>query len=152
MVQPLSTKHENFCLNYVQSNNQTQAAIEAGYSPISAAGTAVEILKNPQVIARIQELRSKIADPTIMSVRKRKQRLTEVALSNLNPESIQPGHVMQAIDLLNKMDKIYSDGATIQDNRQVNIYTTDKLAEGALKALMSGERPQLSQSTDIIDP
>ncbi len=56
-------------------------------------------------------------------------------------KSIKLRDQIAAIQELNKMEKIYSDGVTLQDNRQVNIYTTDKLSEGKLKQLMSGDRP-----------
>ena len=105
---------------YIRLDHAGQAMLEAGYAPKFAAQNADEVLKCPKVAARIAELRQLAEDATIMAVLERKQRLTEVARD-------KQGSPIQAIDLLNKMDKIYSDtGVTNQDNRVINIYVVDE--------------------------
>lgn len=59
--------------------------------------------------------------------------LTEVELSN----------PMTAIDLLNKMDKIYTpDGAVNIDNRTLNIYVNSDKAKSLTERLVEGERTE----------
>jgi len=106
----LTQKQEAFCLNYVKLNNATEAAVQAGYSPRSAALIACENIKKHNVAARIAELRQKAEDATIMDVKERKQRLTEIARAkltdfmemgkdgswvNIGPESQYPGAVQE---------------------------------------------------------
>ena len=52
---------------------------------------------------------------------------------------------IQAIDLLNKMDKIYSDGAQVNvDNRKIEIFVVSEKAKELTEAIMRGERTQLT--------
>lgn len=51
-----NTKYECFVQEYMVDLNQTQAAIRAGYSPLSASQTASEIMAKPNVRARVDEL------------------------------------------------------------------------------------------------
>lgn len=63
---------------------------------------ASKLANHPEVAQRIKELREGTASPQIMSARKRRERLTELA------ESEDPNVAMKAIDLLNKMDGEYA--------------------------------------------
>jgi phage terminase small subunit len=52
---------------------------------------------------------------------------------------------MKAIDLLNKMDKIYSDGAQVSiDNRKIEIIVVSDRAKELTEAIMEGQRTQLT--------
>lgn len=62
---PLTPKQERFCVEYVKSNNGEQAAIAAGYSPGAAGMMASETLRKPNVIKRLNQLRAKLARPSI---------------------------------------------------------------------------------------
>lgn len=44
----------------MRENNQTQAAINAGYSPKSAASQSSQLLKNPKVIEYLKEKKSEM--------------------------------------------------------------------------------------------
>lgn len=50
-------KRETFCQEYIVDFNGTQAAIRAGYSPDSAGSQAYELLKKPEISARVGELK-----------------------------------------------------------------------------------------------
>lgn len=50
----LTIKRELFIREYLIDFNATQAAIRAGYSKKSAGATGHEILKNPEVLARVK--------------------------------------------------------------------------------------------------
>lgn len=54
----LTAKKRLFCHEYILDLNGTQAAIRAGFAKSRAAVTASELLKEPEVIALIDELKS----------------------------------------------------------------------------------------------
>jgi len=164
MRNKLTQKQETFCLNIFQGMSQREAYLKAGYSANMALSVidvkASQLASNGKVMVRIQGLRQKAEDDSVMNVLERKQRLTEISRAkltdfmelgqdgswvNIGKETPQCGAIqeihsrteydddgskptvhtsvklhdpMKAIDLLNKMDKIYSDG--YQDNRTVN--------------------------------
>lgn len=51
------TRREVFCLHYAAHGNGTQAAIAAGFAPLSAHVTASRLLRDAKVAARLAELR-----------------------------------------------------------------------------------------------
>jgi len=53
----LSPKQEKFCLEYIKLGNGTHAYINAGYSEKGAEVSASQLLRNPKVIARLDELK-----------------------------------------------------------------------------------------------
>jgi len=54
----LSPKQERFCQEYLLDLNATQAGIRAGYSPKTAGSQAHDLLKKPEIEARIEELKA----------------------------------------------------------------------------------------------
>jgi hypothetical protein len=57
---------------------------------------------------------------------------------------------IRAIDLLNKMDKLYSEGTEINiDNRKVEIFVTDKETKQLAERLIGGELPEAKADNDI---
>lgn len=52
----LRAKQEQFCLEYIKDFNATQAATRAGYSAKTAYSIGSELLKKPEIKARITEL------------------------------------------------------------------------------------------------
>lgn len=90
----LTTRQENFCLKYVELGcNGGEAVLAAGYNckPSVAYTVATENLKKPQIAARIAELRQRLEDATIMDVRERRQRLSEIARANLTDYVTETG-------------------------------------------------------------
>ncbi|WGL96476.1 terminase small subunit [Arsenophonus nasoniae] len=54
---PLNAQMERFCQEYIKApDNQTNAAIAAGYAEISACKRASQLMKDPRVIDRIAQL------------------------------------------------------------------------------------------------
>lgn len=105
MANKLTPKQERFCLAYsANPESATQAYKDAGYkgknANVAAAG-ASEILKNPKVQERLDDIRDKAASPFIMDIRRRKERLSRMA------EEGKDCDAARAIDLLNKMDNLY---------------------------------------------
>ena len=57
MAELENKRHERFCQEYLVDLNGTQAAIRAGYKGKSAPSQASALLTNPNVLARVGELR-----------------------------------------------------------------------------------------------
>lgn len=179
----LTQKQETFALNIFKGATQREAWKEAGYStryPIAHIDRDASLLANsPKILQRLEELRRKTEDASVMDVLERKQVLTEIGRasmmnfaevgqdgawfnidnSNLNSraiQSIQSKTVLgkdgaddavfirvnlhdptKAIDLLNKMDKLYSDGAQYIDNRKIEIYDAKGKLAGIITRLAS---------------
>jgi len=73
---------------------------------------------------------------------------TEYDKDGANPTiytSVKLHNPLQAIDLLNKMDKIYGEGSLVQNNisRQVNVYVIDNETKDLLARI--GERTQITK-------
>ena len=181
----LTQRQENFCLNILKGMTQREAYIKAGYANGKQAVVninACRLAQNTNVLLRLQELRQKTEDKNIMDVKERKQRLSEIARTNLtdfmelgqdgswvnigketpNSGAIQEIHSrteyddngahptvhtsvklhdpLKAIDLLNKMDKLYSEGAVVNvDNRKVEIYVGSDKAKQLVEKIVSGQ-------------
>ncbi len=60
----------NFAIEFVASNNATQAAIKAGYSPKTAYSSGHRLAHDPEVVAIIQKEREKLSDKTKVTYEK----------------------------------------------------------------------------------
>ena len=74
-LKKLTDRQERFCHEYIIDYNATQAAVRSGYSERSAAATASENLRKPNILARVRELQAQqrerlciTADWVIMSL------------------------------------------------------------------------------------
>lgn len=76
-------RHEKFALALFQGKTQQDAAIEAGYKPSRARFTASRLVTNGNILARILELGQKAESDAIMSVRERKEKLSEIGRGNI---------------------------------------------------------------------
>lgn len=56
MAELKNKKRELFCKEYIVDLNGTQAAIRAGYSEKTAGSQAYDLLKKPEISARVHEL------------------------------------------------------------------------------------------------
>lgn len=74
----LTQKQERFCLEYFKIADGTRAAIVAGYSNKTARSIASINLTKENIQARLNELRKRAEDATVMNVLERKQRLSEI--------------------------------------------------------------------------
>lgn len=97
-------RHEKFALALFKGMSQKDAAIGAGYKPSRARQTASRLATNGNIVARILELHQKAESDAIMSVRERKERLSEIARKG-NPNLADP---ISAIRELNKMEGSYA--------------------------------------------
>ena len=83
----LTQKQENFCLNIIAGMSQREAYVKAGYSDKQAPGTidrnAYALAQRNYIVTRIAELKADLESKTIMSVKERKERLSELARARL---------------------------------------------------------------------
>jgi len=141
----LTQRQETFVVSYFQTGNATQSAITAGYSPKGVERTASKMLRNAKISTRLQELNDTRNSPKIMGVNRRKERLADIAEENNEGKfGYQRTPNIQAIDTLNKMDKVYeADGGVTIDNRTINIYVNSDKAKELTQRLIGGERTEL---------
>ena len=79
-----NTKHEQFAQSVATGTSATGAYTSAGYSEAGAAASASRLLTNANVSARIEELRTSIAEGVVeLDIRKRSARV-EVLETNVN--------------------------------------------------------------------
>ena len=78
-----NAQHELFAQERVKGANVTDSAKLAGYSKKTAHVQGCRLLKNAKIIDRIKELQQKTEDKTIMTIKDRKRKLSEIARGNL---------------------------------------------------------------------
>ncbi len=172
----LTQKQETFCLKYFELGNAGEAARLARYSPKTAYTIGAENLLKPQIQTRLHELRQRAEDASVASVLERKQVLTEIVrgrfvdfMTKLTPEKLKSAALqeiritedaegkrtttiklhspIQAADLLNKMDKIYSDGYNINMPIKVEALIVNidarEVARTVLEAIRLGLSPAM---------
>lgn len=76
-------RHEKFALALFKGMSQKDAAIEAGYKESRAYETSSRLVRDGKILARILELAKKAESDAIMSVRERKEKLTEIGRGNI---------------------------------------------------------------------
>ena len=112
----LNAKQKKFCLEFRKNGGCiTEAAIAAGYSEKSASSLGSQLLKNPKVLAYIEQLRLDAQRKSIMGITERQETLTEIARNSKAAEADRN----RAIDILNKMDGLYL--VRVDVNVQCNI-------------------------------
>jgi len=117
--------------------SQIARAAITDFMEMGQDGAWVNIGPETKMGGAIEELRSKTeyddngAHPTIYT-------------------SVKLHDPMKAIDLLNKMDKLYSDGTSLNiDNRKIEITVYDQATKQLVERIISGESPKIPAHTDI---
>ena len=107
----LTAKQEAFCQHYNILRNARQAALKAGYTPLSAKDMGKQNLKLPAIQARMAELRqltdSVIQSITVAATQERYKLLSQIARHQVEMP-VSAGHVTGAIAEMNKMDGSYA--------------------------------------------
>lgn len=109
-MKPLkNTRHEKFVLNLIKGMTQTQAAIEAGYTPSRARFTGRDLATNSHIIARRESLQLEAKSDTVLTVTERKERLSILASEdNKGQFGLNRSPNITAIAELNKMEGSYA--------------------------------------------
>jgi phage terminase small subunit len=74
----VNDRQVRFCEEYIIDHNATQAAIRAGYSPKTAGVQACDLLKKPNIQAKIQELAENVSKGAIASAQEVLEHFTRV--------------------------------------------------------------------------
>ncbi len=141
-------QRDAYIKNY-NAENQTMETLDANASRLA---TSVKVK------ARLAELRDSRANQNIASVDERRERLTQFIREDIRTKH---GLIRQsnttAIDLLNKMDRIYEPVMQVnQDNRVLNIYVKnketkellEKVGDRAVKQVGQGEEEESEEVDD----
>ena len=74
----LSIRQKRFCRYVAEGDSPSFAAIKAGYSERGNRSRACRLMKRDEIREEIRRLQEEIASPRIMTLQKRKERLTEI--------------------------------------------------------------------------
>ena len=88
MPYKLSEKQRRFAQGVANGLSQTEAYIQAGYSPNGARAAASKLLTNANVQAYLQELQQKADDKAIMDIVEWQKLLTSVARGEVTEEQL----------------------------------------------------------------
>jgi phage terminase small subunit len=113
-MKTLTAKQEKFCINFLLSNNATDAAIKAGYSKDTAVVIASQNLTKTNIKNRLKELRDRTESAKVMTVQERKEMLTLIARFGGKLS-------IPAIAELNKMGGDYTPTNNEKQNLNVNV-------------------------------
>lgn len=138
----LPPKQELFCKEYLVDLNGTQAAIRAGYSPKCACEQASELLRKPQIYARVQELMNKRSSKMEINsdtVLQEILRLARVDLSEaydkdgklLHPKDMPEDvrRAISAIEVFEEHDGVGKDRKYIGETMKVKFWDKTKALE-----------------------
>ena len=115
---------------------QEQIAIKAGYSPASARTSASLNMRKPEVLAPLLRIQDAATSKDVLSLLKRKERLSRLALNNHDTDPVR------AIAELNRMERVYGEETSGGDTYNQIIlqgYTIEQL-ETMLKEVRARER------------
>ena len=103
---PLTPKQDTFARCIFKGMTQADAYREA-YDSENMTNEAIwtegsKLMDHPNVAQRVQELQDLAANPMILSITGRKEKLSEIARS-----AIYPRDAISAIDVLNKTENVY---------------------------------------------
>lgn len=168
-----NARHEAFCVAYSGHGNATRAYLEAGYSERGAAQSAHTLLRNPDVNARIDNLRRSKFKALHMSADEALAEIAKLARSNMGEVLHITPDGDPYIDLAKASPEFMSSiaeaiiedftdgrevdeaGETIKrDVRRVKVKTHNKIAALTLVARAHGlltDKVEVSLSEDFAD-
>ncbi len=82
-TEKLSARQRLFCQYVAEGVNPSVAAIKAGYSERGNRSRACRLMKRAEIREEIRRLQEEMASPRIMTVQKRKERLSEIARARM---------------------------------------------------------------------
>lgn len=139
----LTPKKERFCQEYLIDFNNTQAAIRCGYSRKTAYSIGWELLRKPEIQARINELRAKTANEfsitkeslmaELMAIKNAKlEDITDPETGAILPPAKWPEHMKGVISSL-ESDELFEgrgeDRAVVGFTKKVKLWEKTKAIE-----------------------
>lgn len=101
----MNEKQKRFCEEYIIDHNATQAAIRAGYSERSAYSQAFDLLKKPEIQAKIQELAGAVTRNTIATAEEVLEHFTSVMRGEVFDQIVKRGEdgTLQRVEVMAKL-------------------------------------------------
>jgi phage terminase small subunit len=96
----LTAKQKLFCVKYIEFNNATKAAKEAGYSEKTAAEIGCENLRKPNISKYIRDKQKKLEELAEISPLRQLKILVDIAYHNKKERTTDR---LKAIEIINKM-------------------------------------------------
>lgn len=129
-------KQQRFVDEYIISGNATQAAIKAGYSKKTAAVTATENLRKPNVKAAIDKRNAEIQSEKTMDMQEVMERLAAMGRGETTEETVtNKGDVIEtstrnsdklkALELIGKRFGAWTDKKEVNGNLDIDIGVGD---------------------------
>jgi len=104
----MTIKQEKFCIEYIKSGNATEAYKKAfnaeNMKPTTINKKAYELLKKPEIKEFIEKTREQTIEESIIDIKQRKAYLSKL----ITDSKADISEKLKAIDLLNKMDGVYT--------------------------------------------
>ncbi|MCW4387565.1 terminase small subunit [Limosilactobacillus oris] len=132
----LTLKQQRFVDEYIISGNATQAAIKAGYSEKTAAVTATENLRKPNIKAELDRRNAEIQSAKTMDMQEVMERLAAMARGETTEETVtNKGEVfetatknsdkLKAMELIGKRFGAWTDKKEVNGNLDIDIGVGD---------------------------
>ena len=139
-MRPLTPKQRRFVEALPTAKSGTDAAIKAGYDlsrcsdPNDMAHViASENIRKPAIQRALKEINEMSKFAAVLSLAQRKERLSKLSLAE--PRSHDP---IRAIDILNKMDDVYTQHVSLSIERPLRSYSPEEL-----RALLTRMEPAI---------
>lgn len=129
----LEIRRQKFVLAILEGRSAADAARAAGYQGKDANMRirAWELLRHPDIKARLQEMAKRAATEAIATITQRLERLSEIMLAD------DPGNCIKAIHEMNLMQRIYTTGTIVNVSQQMANVNVEGTREKLLRALDS---------------
>lgn len=113
----MNNRQQLFCEEYLKDMNATQAAIRAGYSEKTAYSQGQRLLKNVEIKNRLKEIREKIQDENIATIKD----IEEFLSLSLNGEMEE--------EVISVVAEIEGSSKVVKTKKQISLRDRIKAAE-----------------------
>lgn len=113
----MNNRQQLFCEEYLKDLNATKAAIRAGYSEKTAYSQGQRLLKNVEIKNRLQEIREKIQDENIATIKD----IEEFLSLSLNGEMEE--------EVISVVAEIEGSSKVVKTKKQISLRDRIKAAE-----------------------
>lgn len=113
----MNNRQQLFCEEYLKDLNATKAAIRAGYSEKTAYSQGQRLLKNVEIKDRLQEIREKIQDENIATIKD----IEEFLSLSLNGEMEE--------EVISVVAEIEGSSKVVKTKKQISLRDRIKAAE-----------------------
>lgn len=159
MSTELKDRQELFCLEYMKDYHGTNAAIRAGYSAQTSYSIASELLKKPEIKARINELKAKISGRNGVTIDRIVGHLSKIAFADrtliyeadgktLKPANEWPEEIRAAITGI-EVDEIMVAGSPLGHTKKVKLLSQDKALDMLMKYTGGFEKDNKQKATKL---